>query len=244
MPNTDATKARLEAQLAELEQREKRIAQDLAEPLNADSSEQAVEMQDDVSLEGQAALVAREIASVNRALLRVETGIVVAPVYISPLFNTYKSLPQTPLKAQILSMARANQIPATDVYWFDASRQSKRVSANVSGMFNTTRISLNDNLLNRTSEPEILAVMGHEMGHYVLNHVYKGVMFFTIVIVLLFAFIRWSFGWVMKRWGDANDITVPYTRFVHERLVKADPMAHVRIFFKDMAHLLGIASPA
>ena len=74
MPNTDATKARLEAQLAELMQREDRIAQDLAEPLNADSSEQAVEMQDDVSLEGQAALVSREIASVNRALLRVENG--------------------------------------------------------------------------------------------------------------------------------------------------------------------------
>ena len=74
MPDTDATKARLEAQLAELMQREDRIAQDLAEPLNADSSEQAVEMQDDVSLEGQAALVSREIASVNRALLRVENG--------------------------------------------------------------------------------------------------------------------------------------------------------------------------
>ena len=74
MPNTDATKARLEAQLAELEQREVRIAEDLAEPLNADSSEQAVEMHDDVSLEGQAALISREIASVNRALLRVENG--------------------------------------------------------------------------------------------------------------------------------------------------------------------------
>ena len=74
MPNTDATKARLEAQLAELKERQERIAHDLAEPLNADSSEQAVEMEDDASLEGKAALVAREIASVNRALLRVETG--------------------------------------------------------------------------------------------------------------------------------------------------------------------------
>ena len=74
MPNTDATKALLEAQLAELKQREDRIAQDLAEPLNADSSEQAVEIGDDASLEGQATLVAQEIASVHRALLRVENG--------------------------------------------------------------------------------------------------------------------------------------------------------------------------
>ena len=74
MPNINATTARLEAQLAELKERQDRIAQDLAEPLNADSSEQAVEMEDDVSLEGQAALVAREITSVKQALLRVENG--------------------------------------------------------------------------------------------------------------------------------------------------------------------------
>ena len=74
MPDTEAAKARLEAQLAELKERQDRIAQDLAEPLNADSSEQAVEMEDDASLEGQAALIAQEIASVNRALLRVENG--------------------------------------------------------------------------------------------------------------------------------------------------------------------------
>ena len=125
----------------------------------------------------------------------------IAPVYISPLFNTYKSLPDSPLKAQILSMARANGIPATDVYWFDASRQSKRISANVSGMFGTTRISLNDNLLNRSTPAEIKGVLGHEMGHYVMNHVYKGIVFIGIIIVLGFAFVRWGFAWVERRWG-------------------------------------------
>ena len=74
MPNADAARARLTQQLAELEGRQQRLAQDLAEPLNPDSSEQAVEMEDDASLEAQAALVAREIASVNRALLRIENG--------------------------------------------------------------------------------------------------------------------------------------------------------------------------
>ncbi|MGZ8310618.1 MAG: TraR/DksA family transcriptional regulator [Allosphingosinicella sp.] len=74
MPDTDAAKARVEAQLVELRERQDRIARDLAEPLNADSSEQAVEMEDDASLEGQAALVEREIASASRALLRIENG--------------------------------------------------------------------------------------------------------------------------------------------------------------------------
>lgn len=75
MPDTAAAKAHLEAQLAELEARASRIAEDLSEPLNADSSEQAVEMEDDASLEGQGALVAREIASVKRALARIEDGV-------------------------------------------------------------------------------------------------------------------------------------------------------------------------
>ncbi|MGN6705473.1 MAG: M48 family metallopeptidase [Rhodanobacter sp.] len=126
----------------------------------------------------------------------------IAPVYISPLFNTYKSLPESPLKEQLLSMARANGIPASDVYWFDASRQSKRISANVSGMFGTTRISLNDNLLKRASPEEVEAVLGHEMGHYVLNHIYKGIVFFGVIIVIGFACVRWGFSWAQRRWGE------------------------------------------
>lgn len=65
MINTAAAKAHLEAQLLELKGREDRIARDLAEPLNPDSSEQALEVEDDASLEGQASLIAREIASVK-----------------------------------------------------------------------------------------------------------------------------------------------------------------------------------
>ena len=91
----------------------------------------------------------------------------IGPVFIAPLFNTYKPVPEGPIREEILSLARANGIPADNVYYFDASKQTKRVSANVSGLFGTTRISLNDNLLNGTSPPEIRAVMAHEMGHYV-----------------------------------------------------------------------------
>ncbi|WP_199503545.1 TraR/DksA family transcriptional regulator [Qipengyuania sp. YIM B01966] len=74
MPNAEIARARLAEQLAELDGRQQRIVQDLAEPLNPDSSEQAVEMEDDASLEAQSALIAREIASINRALLRIENG--------------------------------------------------------------------------------------------------------------------------------------------------------------------------
>ena len=106
------------------------------------------------------------------------------------------------LKQSILSLARANGIPATDVYEVDASKQSKRVSANVSGFLGTERITLNDNLLARCSPQAILAVMGHEMGHYVLHHIYNAVIFFTIVIVVLFWALRHGMESALARWGE------------------------------------------
>ena len=125
----------------------------------------------------------------------------IAPVYISPLFNDYKKLENPEIKNPILSMARANGIPATDVYEFDASRQSNRVSANVSGFANTLRISLNDNLLKRCTLPEIETTMGHEMGHYVLNHAYKGMVMIGVLIVIGFAFLNWGINFSLARWG-------------------------------------------
>ena len=135
--------------------------------------------------------------------------LMISPVFINPLFNEYQSLEAGPLKAKILSLARANGVPADDVYQFDASKQSTRISANVSGIFGTTRISLNDNLLNRTSSASIEAVMGHEMGHYVPNHSQKMLVFFGILMVIGFTFVRWAFGRVNRpAWGirDVSDI--------------------------------------
>jgi STE24 endopeptidase len=126
----------------------------------------------------------------------------IAPVYIAPLFNKYKKLEDARIKDPILSMARANGIPATDVYEFDASEQSNRVSANVSGFASTLRISLNDNLLKRCTLPEIETTMGHEMGHYVLNHANKGLIMFGVVIVIGFAFLDWALAFSLARWGE------------------------------------------
>ena len=128
-------------------------------------------------------------------------GAAIAPVYLEPVFNKFTPLPESPLKREILSMARANGIPATDVYEFDASKQTKRISAHVSGLFGTTRISMNDNLMNRGSNEEIEAVLGHEMGHYVLNHVYTGMVFIGVLIVAAFAALRWAFVALQARYG-------------------------------------------
>lgn len=140
-------------------------------------------------------------------ILFLAFGALIAPVFINPLFNEYTPLADQRVRAPILSMARANGIPATEVYQMDASRQTTRISANVSGLLGTERITLNDNLLNRSSLPEIESVMGHEMGHYVLNHVYELVIELGIVIVAGFAFLRRGFDWALARWGGRWGVT-------------------------------------
>lgn len=123
------------------------------------------------------------------------------PVFISPLFNKRIPLRDRRVTEPILRMARANGIPADDVYQIDASRQTTRMSANVSGFGSTMRITINDNLLRRGSPEEIQAVMGHEIGHYVLNHSYDRAFKFTIIIVFWFIALRLSLGWALERWG-------------------------------------------
>lgn len=113
-------------------------------------------------------------------------GALIAPVFLSPLFNTYTELPAGPLRDRIVAMAAANHIPAEHIYVSDASRQSKRISANVSGLGPTIRITLNDNLLSRTGPDEVVAVLGHEMGHYVLGHITRMILLFALVFAAIF----------------------------------------------------------
>jgi len=125
----------------------------------------------------------------------------IAPVFIEPLFNTYKPLMKPEIRDPILAMARANQIPTRQVFEVDASRQTTRVSANVAGFLGTTRIALNDNLLKQCTLPEIRAVMAHEMGHYVLNHGAKLLTYSGIFLAIGFALTRILFDAAMRRWG-------------------------------------------
>jgi STE24 endopeptidase len=123
-------------------------------------------------------------------VLFLVVSMLIAPVFIAPLFNTYKPLTNQKISQPILAMAKANEIPVRQVFEVDASRQSTRVSANVSGLFGTTRISLNDNLLKQCTLPEIRFVMAHEMGHYVLNHGIKLILYFGLFILAALAIVR------------------------------------------------------
>jgi STE24 endopeptidase len=131
-------------------------------------------------------------------------GVVISPVFLQPIFNKVSRLNDPRVTVPILRMAHANGIPTNDVWEIDASRQTTRMSANVSGFANTMRITLNDNLLRRGSLEEIESVMGHEMGHYVLHHILGSIFFISVFTVLSMAYLYWAVQWAIRRfprWG-------------------------------------------
>lgn len=140
-------------------------------------------------------------AAVSVVLLAV--AIFISPVYIDPLFNEYQPMEEGELRDDILALADANGIPADNVYVFDVSRQSNRITANVNGLFGTTRIALSDTLIDNTDPDEVLAVMGHEMGHYALNHLWEMFIIFAVVLAIGFAFTDRLFAFVNGRFGKS-----------------------------------------
>jgi STE24 endopeptidase len=135
------------------------------------------------------------------AMVLLAIQVLLVPVYFAPAINKFEPLAQGELRDSILSMARANGVPADNVWRFDASRQHKRISANVSGLLGTTQISLNDNLLKRGSIPEVKAVMAHELGHYVLNHIWELLALFTLLLLIGFGFTHWAATRLIARFG-------------------------------------------
>jgi STE24 endopeptidase len=127
--------------------------------------------------------------------------LLIFPVFIAPLFNTYTRLTDERVREPILRMAAANGLAADAVWVSDASKQSKRISADITGLFGTERITLNDNLLHRSTPAAVQAVMGHELGHYVLNHRYQLLADLALIFFGLFAALRFLLDRALQRWG-------------------------------------------
>jgi STE24 endopeptidase len=136
------------------------------------------------------------------AILFVVFSLAVAPVFIAPLFNKFTPLPAGPLKTKLLELAHSQGIPAKDVYEVDASRQSGHTNAYVAGLLGTQRIVIYDTILKTDTPEEILTVMGHEMGHYVLDHIWKGIAFFSVLILAGAWLVKTLFERLANRHGD------------------------------------------
>lgn len=119
-------------------------------------------------------------------------AMLLAPIYILPLFNTYAPAPQGPVRDAVVELARANGVPSDKIFVFNGSKQSNRYTANVTGLFGSAQINISDTMLKAGADmSEIRAVVGHEIGHYALGHVFRSVGVMAVLCVIGF--------WLMDR---------------------------------------------
>ena len=129
----------------------------------------------------------------------------VEPFVLEPMFFTFAPLDQKD-PALVQQIERVVQragldIPAGRMFWMKASDKTPTMNAYVSGIGSSKRIVVWDTSVEKETTPEIVSVVGHEMGHYVLGHVWKGLIFsLGVMLVLLYLGCR-SVGWVLARRG-------------------------------------------
>lgn len=126
----------------------------------------------------------------------------IQPVVIDPLYNDFYPLKDKVLEAKILVLAEKAHIPSDHVFEVNMSEKTNTLNAYVTGIGSHARIVLWDTTLQRLKEKEVLFIMAHEMGHYVMKHVYWGV---ASYIVLTFAglFVAGRvMNWLIRRWGE------------------------------------------
>jgi len=126
----------------------------------------------------------------------------IQPLVIDPLTNKFTPLRNQELKQKILALAAKADIPGRNVYEVDKSTQTKTYNAYVNGFGASQRIVLWDTTLKGMTEDEILYVMGHEMGHYKLGHIWKGIAFFSVLSLVLFFLAARMMQWAIERFGD------------------------------------------
>ena len=109
--------------------------------------------------------------------------ILIQPIWIDPLFNKSGPMKDKTLEGSILRLAERAGIEGSRVYEVEKSEDTKALYAYVTGFGDTKRIVLWDTTIARLNEPELLSVMAHEMGHYMLGHIWKQILFFSVLIM-------------------------------------------------------------
>jgi len=135
--------------------------------------------------------------------------LLLSPVVLEPLFNDYQPVPEGEVRDAVEAMAKDANIPLDRVFMFDGSRQSNNFTANVSGIGASARIAISDVALNEASLDEVKAVTGHEVGHYVLGHIWYLVGSLTLVVMAGFFIADKLFAPVARLFGASADISDP-----------------------------------
>ena len=135
--------------------------------------------------------------------------LVIGPTYIAPLFNDYQPVPPGEVRDAVEAMAIEANIPTDRIFMYDGSRQSNNFTANVAGIGGAARIAISDVALDEAQLDEVKAVTGHEIGHYVLGHIWDGVLLIVILIMVSFFIANKAFNPVARLLGARQDIGDP-----------------------------------
>jgi STE24 endopeptidase len=131
----------------------------------------------------------------------------VEPIWIEPLFNHFGAMQDKALETQILDLAHRAGIDGAHVYEVNKSVDTNELNAYATGIGDNKRIVLWDTIIKQFTPDELLMTMGHEMGHYVLNHVWKGIFFGSLVLLLGLYLVHRSAGWALRRFGSHTGVT-------------------------------------
>lgn len=132
------------------------------------------------------------------------------PLVIDPMFHKFEPLAQkdpalTAALEKLVQRAGEN-IPPERMFWMNASEKTTAVDAYVTGFGASKRIVVLDTTIAKATTPQIVYVAGHEMGHYVLGHIPKGLAFFAVLLLVFFYLAYRTIGWVLSRWGAQWDV--------------------------------------
>ncbi|HZZ31978.1 MAG TPA: M48 family metallopeptidase [Phenylobacterium sp.] len=128
--------------------------------------------------------------------------LIISPILIEPLFNSYKPAPAGPMRDEVVAMAKQVGVPSDKIVIFDGSKQSNRYTANVAGFLGTARVAMSDVMFKKDADlAEVRGVVGHEMGHYVRGHVFAGVLAFGFLAFCGFFLVDRLFPWAARLLG-------------------------------------------
>ena len=150
---------------------------------------------------------------------------------IEPLFNEFKRIPEGEVRTAVLELAEGAGVPADRVFMYDGSRQSNNFTANVSGVGRSAWIAISDVAMGEASLDEVRAVTAHEIGHFVLGHVWRTVFVLGVLAIGVFWLTEKLYPWFAQRFGTSaalDDIRgLPVFVFVLSVLsVLTDPLTN------------------
>jgi len=122
-----------------------------------------------------------------------------APILIMPLFNVYTPLPEGEIRDRLISLSEKANVKVEEIYQMDMSKQTKKANAMFTGIGNTKRIILGDNLIKEYTPKEIEVVIAHEMGHNILHHIWQLIALMSFISAVGFLVIHLTMGRFINR---------------------------------------------